>query len=150
MEVVQIKNPNALMIPEVGDLLQKALTITQRVPPERMEAVAPDIIRMVADPNSFLFLGEEGGHFRLLILGNLPTSALFPHAIILSFYNEGSRALKVLGTQKVLDLMSSRGYNTAWAVNGTGKPDRAWVRAFQHPGIAKVTPMGTVFELTAQ
>lgn len=148
MEVVQIKNPAAFTLPEVAGVLQKALAITQRVEPATAGDYAEDIIRMVSDDNAFVFLGEEGGHFKLIILGFLPTMKLFPHATIVSFYNEGSRGLRDLGKSKLMDFIKSRGYNTAWAVNGTGNSDAAWLRVFGQDAV-ETSRIGTVFELKA-
>jgi hypothetical protein len=148
MEVVQIKNPVALTLEPVGELLKSALSITQRIAPGDMASVAPDILAMIADDNAFMFLGEEEGQFKLVILGFIPTSKLFPHATIISFYNEGSRALRDLGKAKLMDFIKSRGYNTAWAVNGTGNTDEAWKRVFGQETV-EINRIGTVFELKA-
>jgi len=146
MEVVQIKNPAAFTLEPVAELLKRALSITQRIEPERMAEVAPDVLRMVLDPDAFVFLGEEQGQFKLIILGFLPVSKLFPHATIVSFYNEGSRALRDHGKSILLDFIGSRGYN-AWAVNGTGNSDEAWKRVFGHEK-TEIKRIGTVFEIT--
>jgi hypothetical protein len=146
MEVVQIKNPNAFTLEPVANLLSRALAITQRIEPERMAEVAPDVLAMVRDDNAFVFLGEENGQFKLIILGFLPTTKLFPHATIVSFYSDGSRALREAGKLKLMDFIKSRGYNNAWAVNGTGNTDAAWQRVF---GLAdtEISRVGSVFEI---
>lgn len=146
MEVVQIKNPAAFTLEPVADLLGRALAITQRIEPDQMAAVAPDILNMVADDNAFVFLGEEAGKFKLIILGFLPTTRLFPHATIVSFYSEGSRALREAGKQKLMDFIKSRGYNNAWAVNGTGNTDAAWQIVFGLDS-TEISRVGTVFEI---
>lgn len=146
MEVVQIKNPISFTVPEVGELVEKAVKSTLRV--ENASDIAPDVLKMVYDENAFIFLGVEDGHFKLLILGFLPALKLFPHPTIVTFYNEGSRALRDLGKMKLMDFIQAHGYNSAWGVNGTGKSDEAWKRVFGQ-GAVEINRVGTVFEFKA-
>ena len=145
IEVIRLQNPAALTIPAVADLLSRALQKTQRVAPEDINEMAPDVLRIVMDPNGFVFLGTEDAEFKFVAIGFLPSTKLFPHATVVSFYSEGSRALRDLGKKKLLDYIRSAGYN-AWAVNGTGRSDKAWLRVFEQPGL-KITRVGTVFDM---
>lgn len=147
MEVVQIKNPATFTIPAIADLLARALAKTQNISDDLRPTVAQDIINMTVDPNAFIFLGAEDGEFKLVFMGFLPVSNLFPHPTVVSFYSEGSRALRELGKQKLIDYIRESGYNHAWAVNGTGNSDKAWERVFRNADTIEFKKIGTVFQI---
>lgn len=147
MEVVQIKNPRALMVPEVMQLLRDATESIHIAAPGGFDSIAVDMYNLVTDDNSFFIIGAEGGHFKSLVLGYFPNSALFPYPTIITFYNKGSPALRRATGAKLLDILLARGYTSAWAVNSSGRSDKAWQHAFEIPGRTKAVPIGTVFEL---
>lgn len=148
MEVIRVKNPATFLIPEVQDLVTKMADKTLRVRPEDSGQIAPDILKIVMDDNGFIFLGEENGHFKLIIIGFLPTLALFPHPTIISFFNAGSRELRDMGKRKLMDFIQEAGYNAAWAANGTPHSDEAWKRVFGQ-GAVEINRVGTLFEFKA-
>ncbi len=145
MEVIQVKNPRTFLIPAVQDLVTKVADSNRHIPPENSGIISRDILHMTTDDNAFIFLGEEGGKFKLMILGFIPTLALFPHPTIVAFYNVGSRELRDLGKMKLMDFIQERGYNSAWAVNASGRSDAAWLKVFGQ-GAVDIERIGTVFD----
>lgn len=147
MEVIQVRNPQTFLVGETQGLLQRAIERTVHMAPGGFDSIALDVYNMITSDLSFLFLGAEDGKFRLLIMGYLPNNNLFPYPTILSFYNEGSRALRDLGKEKLLDFLVSKGYTSAWAVNSSRHRDDVWRKAFEVPGRTDVSPIGTVHEI---
>lgn len=145
MQAIILRNPNALMVPEVGGLLERALNSTPYMAPRGLADVAGDLIDYVQDPQHFLILGAEKGAFRGVVMMNLPVRRLFPTPQITLMYNEGTRPLLKVMQAKALEIIQQNGYTKAWGVNASGRSDRAWKKVFEFENV-EVQPLGTFFE----
>lgn len=147
MNVFQLRNPQALLLPDVQKIIRDATGSVHFIAPGGFDSVAEDIYKFVVHDNYFLFLGAEDGTFKSLVMGFYPADRLFPYPTITLFYNKGSRALIKETAKVLLDTLQQRGYTSAWAVNATGKSDAAWMRLFGLPGKTTAKVLGSVVEI---
>lgn len=143
MEIIQLRNPNALMVPEVQRILKAAVESDALMAPGGLSSVAEDLIEYVTNPNHFLFLGAEAGKFKAMLMGHFPNGQLFPYPQVIVLYNEGSKELKTAIQQRYIDIMLERGYTKTLAMNGSKRSDRAWLKSLTPPN-CKAEPLGTV------
>lgn len=128
MDVIELRNPKALLIPEVQALLKRAVEAGTFLAPGGFDTVAEDVFNMVTDEYQFMLLGAEKGAFKSVVLGHLPVGNLFPYPTIVLFYNEGSRALSRATGVKLMDFIVSHGYTKTLAVNSSGHADDVWMK----------------------
>lgn len=147
-EVIQLKNPRALLAPEIEKILRAATASDAFVAPVGFDSVAADIFEMVTNENSFILVGFEEGEAKAVTWGFFPASRMFPYPTITMFYSVGSKALLGLMRERLLDVLLERGYTKAWAVNITGKSNAAWQKVFTVPGKTKIEVLGSVMQLS--
>lgn len=135
MDVILLRNPQALAKADIQQLLRRAVEGSPFLAPHGFDTVAPDIFSFVTDQQQFMFLGAENGQFKSVVLGFLPVGNLFPYPTVVSFYNEGSRALSRLTQERLLDHILASGYTRILAINGTGHPDPVWLKALTPEGV---------------
>lgn len=128
MDVIEVRNPKALAVVEVQQLLKRAVESGALIAPNGFDTVAKDIFEFVTNTQNFMLLGAEQGHFKSVVLGYFPVGNLFPYPTVVLFYNEGSKDLLEATKEKLLDIIVSNGYTSMLAVNGTGHSDRAWLK----------------------
>ena len=134
MNIIELRNVRALLIPDLQNLLRRAVESGALISPLSFDDVAGDIVTFVTNENNFMLLGAEEGGFRAVILGQFPTSALFPHPVVILLYNEGSRALSRGMTDYLLDFIADHGYTQCLAVNSSKREDDVWLRALTPEG----------------
>lgn len=150
MDVIELKNPKALMVAEIQGLFKRMTEKVSFAAPGGFDSIAPDLFRYVTSDDYFVVLGFEDGAPKSLAMGFFPADNIFPYPTITVVYNEGTPALvKALGA-KLLDTLMQRGYSRAWAINASGKPDRAWQRLFRLPGQTQVKRLGSVMEFRVE
>lgn len=147
MEVIQLKNPRALMLPPVQALLRRATGSIDFVAPGGFDTIARDVFEFVTNDNYFMLLGQEGGEWKSVVMGFYPSNNMFPYPTVVLLYNEGTPALRKATMRKLLDILVNAGYTSAWAVNGTKHSDAAWSRLFELPGTTKAHKIGSVMEI---
>ncbi len=140
-KVILLRNPRALLVPEVAMLLKRAVEGTEHVAPGGVDTTAKEFFDYTTDESMFLFLGMEDGAPKGLEMGYFPDSALFPLPMVTLIYNEGTKALTKAMLTATVEHISARGYSKFWAMNATGKSDKAWIRA--------LTPKGTTGRVIA-
>lgn len=143
MEIIQLRNPNALLVPAVQRILKAAIESDALVAPGGFDTIAQDILDYVTLDNHFLLLGAENGEFKAMLMGHFPAGQLFPYPQVIVLYNEGTKALKTAIQQKYIDIMLERGYTKTLAMNGSGRSDKAWLKALTPPN-AKASVLGSV------
>lgn len=148
MDVIELKEPRALLIPEIQALLKRAVESGVLLAPSGFDTVAQDVFNFVTDENQFMLLGAEEGAFRSVVLGFFPVGNLFPYPTVVLLYNEGSRELSKLTRRKLMDTIVSRGYTRMLAVNSSGYRDDVWLKGLTPDG-AQSFIMGSlaVFEV---
>lgn len=134
MDVVELRDPRALMVPAMQTFLKRALESNALLTPYGFDAVAPDMFDMIVNPTKFMFVGAENGDFKALTMGFLPDGNLFPFPTISLFYNEGSRELSRAIRADTMDFVVSHGYTRLLAVNSSGNTDKAWLRGLTPEG----------------
>lgn len=82
-------------------------------------------------------------HYTAFVIIVLPQNPLQVPQVV-HFYSEGAPQRRAL-VAKVLAFMKENGYNKFWGINGSGKSDAVWTRAFRHKEW-KINAMNTVFE----
>jgi hypothetical protein len=146
MEVIELRNPKALMVAEIQGLFKRMTERVSFAAPGGFDSIAPDLYRYVTSDGYFVLLGFEDGSPKALAMGFFPADNIFPYPTITVVYNEGSPGLVQKLGLKLLDTLMQRGYSRAWAINASGKPDRAWQRLFRLPGKTVVQRLGSVME----
>lgn len=136
MEVIELRNERALLIPDIQNLLRRAVESGIFLAPGGFDSVALDIWNFVTDERQFLLLGAEKGAFRACAAGYLPAGNLFPYPTVVMFYNEGSRALSRALSTQVMDFVISHGYTRLLACNTSGGQDEVWQKALTPKGAA--------------
>ena len=146
---VLLRNPRALLIPDVAMLIKRAVEGTEHVAPGGIDTTAKEFFDYTTAEDKFLFLGMEDGAPKGLVMGYFPDSALFPLPMVTLIYNEGTKALSKKMQEAVVDHISAHGYSKFWAMNATGKSDAVWIRALTPKGV-KGRKIATVIEMAIQ
>lgn len=146
-QAIELRNPKALMVAEVQGVFKRAFDSISFAAPGGFDSTAETLFRYVTNDGYFVVLGFEDGHPKGTMMGFFPADELFPYPTITMAYNEGSPANVRAMARQTLDILKSRGYSSAWAVNSSGRPDRAWMRLFRLPGETSIKPLGTVMEI---
>ena len=147
--VITLRNPRALMLPNITAIIDRAFTSVKIVAPGGLNTVAEDLFKMINDPLQFLMIGMEAGEPKSVIMGFLPNTNLFPYPTVTLFYNEGSKELLRASKAYLFDTLSQAGYTKCWAINSTGRSDAAWIRVFSDEHVA-MKPIGSVIELSVK
>lgn len=134
MEVVELKNPKALLVPAVAGLFKRGFESVHFAAPGGFDSVAPDVYEYVESDGYFVFIGAEDGQFKSLAMGFYPSGNLFPYPTVVLVYNEGSPALRVATIRKMVDNLLERGYTSLWAINASEHDTKVWQRLF-HRGM---------------
>lgn len=129
MLVKELNDPHALLRPEVQEIMRAAIESGVLLAPYGFDTLAPELADFIMSPEHFVILGTEKGRFEAMAMGFFNTSRLFPYPTIVLFYNRGSAALRKALAAKILDIIASRGYTGALALNGSGRSDEAWIKA---------------------
>lgn len=149
MDAIVLRNPRALLIPDVMNLLKRAVESVNLCAPGGFDSVAQDIINFVADDQQFMILGAEDSTFKAVILGFFPTGNLFPYPTVMLYYNEGSRELSKVMRDKVYEYLLGSGYTRMVCINMSGYPDEIWMRALKVDGVtAKIIGSMAEFEVS--
>lgn len=148
LSAIQLKNPYALLAPEIERILRAATASSAFVAPMGFDSVAGDLFRLVTQENYFIIIGFDGANAKAVTWGFFPADRMFPYPTVTMFYSEGSKAMLGVMREKLLEVLMARGYTTAWAVNITGKPNRAWEKVFTIPGKTKISTLGSVMQLS--
>lgn len=149
MTVKQITDPQALLRPEVQEILRSAVESGVLLAPYGWDTVAPDLIEFAVNPDHFMVLATEGGRFAACALGYFNTSNLFPYPTIVMYHTKGkvTAATRRALSDKLLDIIVSRGYTSALALNGSGHPDAVWIRGLAPKGVTGEV-VGSLVKLT--
>lgn len=101
------------------------------------------IVNMATDPNVGMWAGYEGEVPKSFLLLMCPNSILDVPQVV-HWHNEGKPLLKRLMCVQLLAFLRSRGYNSCWVVNRTGKADSTWARGLRVLG--KPLPIGSIVQ----
>ncbi len=140
MDVITLREPRALVKPDLAALLKRAVESGVFLAPNGFDMVAEDIFNMVVDEGQFLILGAEKGQWKAVIMGYFPGTKMFPYPTIVNFYNEGSRALSREMGAYLMDFIVEHGYTQVLAVNSSGHADEVWLKG--------ITPKGATSYIT--
>lgn len=143
MHVVNLREPKALLIPQIQQLIHRAVDAGTFLAPGGFDTIAQDLFNFTTDPTQFMFLGAEAGEMKAIAAGFLPVGNLFPYPTIVMFYNEGTRALSRAVQDEVMDFIVTQGYTRMLAVNTSGRADDVWQRALT-PSDAKSERVGSL------
>ena len=147
MEIIQATNPAILDAEPIRELFRKAFTFSPVVKVD-FDAAIPDILFILESPRFKVFLGQEDYQYKGLMVVSLPESLLFPYPEIVTFYNEGSKALSSALIKAGVDFGKANGYTRVWAINASGKPDPLWLRAFGKQAKPRVIGSLVEFDIT--
>lgn len=138
-----LRNAEALEAPALVELFERAFA-----DPEH--AGAGEARRWVADalgdPEMGVLVALRGARLSGLVLVTAHVHAFSPRPWIMHFYAEDGAARRALGAA-LIAWLAERGYDRAWAINRTGRPDPVYRRLFRE--IAAVRPIGMVHEFDA-
>lgn len=148
MDVIELRNPNALRLPALQGLLKRAVESEALLSPDGFDVLAEDIFNFVIRTDQFMLVGSEKGEFRSLVLGYEPGSRMFPYPSVIMFYNEGSRALLRATKTKLLDILVAKGYTKMLGINGSKRHDGAWLRLLTPKGAtSRIVGSMAIFEV---
>lgn len=148
MHIIELKRADALLIPDIQQLLKRAVESDTMVAPAGIDSVARDLFNFVTDDMQFMFLGAEDGRMKAVMLGFYPVGNMFPYPTLVLYYNEGSKALSRGMQEFALDTISERGYTRLLAVNTSRWPDGVWLRGLTPEGAAsEIVGSLAVFEV---
>lgn len=134
LRTARITNPNAFYLQEVQDLF-----LAWNHDPEKWLSAVGEIL---ADRGACI-VGAVGERLAGLALISLPNKMVTDCQVI-HFHCDGGPKLRRMMVQEVVNFVQNRGYTGFIAVNGTGKPDSVWARAFRGAGVART--FGSVVE----
>ena len=106
---VLLRNPRALLIPDVAMLIKHAVEGTEHVAPGGIDTTAQEFFDYTTAEDKFLFLGMEDGAPKGLVMGYFPDSALFPLPMVTLIYNERTKALSKTMQEAVVEHISAHG-----------------------------------------
>lgn len=147
MNVVEVINPQALTAKPVQDFMFEAVRASSVGEPDLAQA-ANNLITAILSKNTAVFVGTEDQMFKSLAIVSLPSPGEAQVPQVPHFYNAGSPKLKRETVQKVVDFVIEKGYNSFWAINGTGTADSVWARSFRRAG--KSHKIGSIMEFTIE
>jgi hypothetical protein len=133
-KVVRMTNPEAFSVEEIRELFTQAF---EKNPMTTFEKAVADMTLAAGDPNIGMFIGVEGGEFLGLSIVCLPHNKLVPMPSVYHFANFGSDALRALLVDETVDFCIKNGYTRFWAINVTGKSDKAYGSLFEKAGKSK-------------
>lgn len=149
-QVVRMQNPEALKVPEVKTLFERAFSAADILPD--FDDVEEEVANAVLDPRFGLFVGVEEAEFRGVLAIMLPTCKMDQMPQILHFYagrpdrRGASAPLRHAMMKAGVDFMVENGYTAYRAVCPYVAPRKiaAWQRLFRKGG--KSREMGRVME----
>ena len=75
MEVIELRNPKALMVAEIQGLFKRMTERVSFAAPGGFDSIAPDLYRYVTSDGYFVLLGFENGSPKALAMGFFPGGA---------------------------------------------------------------------------
>lgn len=151
-KVVRMQNPQALAMPEVKSLFQRAFHSSDLLP--EYDDIEEEMAVAVGNPALGVFVGVEQAEFRGLLAIALPMSKMDRLPQILHFYtgradrNGASAPLRHAMIKAAVDFVVENGYTTYRAVcpYTSAKKVAAWQRLFRKGG--KSRDIGKVMEFS--
>ena len=143
VDVLRIQNPNALRLPAVKRLLEKALA-TSNLVRDVAEAVA-ELDYWVIRPDAGLFIAREDGTWVGMAFAQWGESAFAPHMTVLHVYNTGSKAALRALNRALVAYAGLGGYDRVLTLDQHSKP-RAFAKVFREGG--SPTALGTAYYFT--
>lgn len=133
--VVRVQNPLALKVPEVKMLFEtvfKERTLAGGWDDE----VEWDVVKLIGDPKTAVFVGQENNDFKSLLVITLPSSRLIPAPFVYAVYNRGTRALLKQMANEGIAFLKASGYSRFWGINQI-TDDATYARLFGYVGKQK-------------
>lgn len=146
MQILHVKNPNALQNPLLVDLFKRALTAIPDAAPGGFESCAEDIFNCIASPDVITVVGVEDGAFTSLCVATLPNNNIFPYPNVCIGYNSGSRETWLMVKQRVMDILLEKGYTHYRTANTSGHADAAWEKVMSL-GDYTLSKVGTLYDV---
>lgn len=146
MDIIEIKNPAALAMPDVLRIIQAALEQDPALCDGEFTQCLPELYEVINNPLAFLIIGADPGQpWQAVALGHMPHKSrhLMAWPTCTLIYNEGSKELREAIKVHVLDTFIAAGYTRFLAVNGSGRSDKAWEKTFEHERV-KLKRQGTM------
>lgn len=141
-EVMELKNPKALLLPPIQAMVKKFVAYDPAINPQE---VLVELAYAIDDPRAGVFLAaDEAGIFRGICVVYLPHSPFAPHPICPMLYAEGPGSIKKELVDKGVAFVKANNYDHIRAFNVSGKPDKVWLKSFKQAGTP--TPVGTLVE----
>lgn len=131
ISTARISVPHHLRLPSIAGLVVDAFRAGSFPP---YKDIKDELARMVMDPRVALIIGMEDGRFDALSLSSLPTSRLIMLPQVGHLFNRGSPALRKAIIAATVAFIEENGYKQFWALNMTGKSDKAWTKVMQPEG----------------
>jgi hypothetical protein len=145
MQILTLRDPNALANPSFQTFLQTALSSNFSVN-SNLSDVVQELVAYMTQPNMFMLVGMEDGEFRGLLLAHLPLSRMFPVPMITFLYSAGTPELRIALCDRIMDIFVSHGYTKSWAWNSSGHSDKAWEKVLD-TGRNQFKRLGSVYSV---
>lgn len=140
VDVLRVQNPNALRLPAVKKIIEKALE-TNTLVRDVAEAVE-ELQFWVKRPDAGLFIVRENGTWVGMAFAQWGESAFAPHMTVIHVYNTGSKqALRALN-RALVAYARLGGYDRVLTLDTHDKP-RAFAAVFKEGGAPE--PIGRAY-----
>lgn len=146
MQILHVRNPQALANPMLLKLFEDALTAIPDAAPGGVASCAQDIYACIANPDIITLVGVEEGAFTTLCVAVLPNNNIFPYPSIVIGYNVGSRETYRAVKARMLDTLLEKGYTHFRTANTSGHSDAAWEKVSSLDGYT-LSQAGTLYDV---
>lgn len=131
VDVLRVQNPNALRLPAIRALLERAFR-TNRVVRDVNEALE-ELEFWVPRADAGLFVARERGTWAGMAFAQWGESAFAPHMTVLHVYNEGSKVVLRGLNRALVAYARLGGYDRVLTLDQHDKP-RAFAKVFREGG----------------
>lgn len=127
MTVYRVTNPNAFGFEPLVNLIGKAvLTLGLG----ELKEILLDLARNAANPKVGIFVGvDDKEEIKCFLVAFLPANSFVEQPQLYGGYNLGPPKLWKETFQEAVKFTKAAGYNSIWAINGSGKSDKVYARA---------------------
>lgn len=140
VDIIDLKNPNAVLLPDVSEFLDKAFkSVSYSTPKDKMS-------RAIGVDGTAIFLAREEGKWSGMAWVEGESWRDDNTALVLHFYSCGTRSTKEALIKAVVDFARESGAEKLLAWDMNRKPG-AFARTFRSAGTVKETMRAYEFDL---
>lgn len=143
IDVLRVRNANALRLPAVNRLLQRAFAADSMI--VDVAAAIDELDFWVTRDHAGIFIAREAGSWVGMAFAQWGESAFAPHMTVVHVYNEGSWDVRRALNRALVAYARLGGYDKVLTLDAHGKP-RAFAKVFREGGPPRA--VGTAYYFT--